>query len=149
MNEMLVEWTLLRQQEYLKRCLGFHLKRKLFQQYSTEYGRIDFAHEIDGGEIAITELETIIDSRAKLDYCQEQTLEYKKIRFIGGNKPLVIVLAATETPQTFKQPLEQFGKSNDIPIRYYSLAAVRDFYKQLIELDIGNERAKHRLILGV
>lgn len=138
MNEMLVEWTLLRQQEYLKNCLGYDLKRKLFQQYSTQYGRIDFAHELVGGSIAITELETVIDTRAKLDYCQGQTLEYKKIRFVSGNQPLVIILAAEETPGTFKQALGQFGNSNNIVIRYYSLAIVRDYYKQLIEDAVKN-----------
>jgi hypothetical protein len=74
MNELLVEWTLLREQNYLKKCLGLNIKRKLFQQYSTEFGRIDFAHELPNGQIVITELETIIDNKSKLEYCQSQCL---------------------------------------------------------------------------
>jgi len=74
MNESLVEWTLLREQNYLSECIGLGLKKKVFQQYSTKYGRIDFAHELNDGRIAITELETIIDSKSKLEYCQYQCL---------------------------------------------------------------------------
>ncbi len=76
MNELLVEWTLLREKSYLEKCLNLPLKRKLFQQYSTEYGRIDFAHELKDGSVAITELETSIESKSKLEYCQTHTLEY-------------------------------------------------------------------------
>lgn len=97
MNELLVEWTLLREQDYLQSCLGISLKRKLFQQYSTDYGRIDFAHEIGGNKILITELETVIDSQAKLEYCQRQTLDYQKIKFQAGKQPSVAILAAEET----------------------------------------------------
>jgi hypothetical protein len=46
MNEELVEWTLLCEQNYLNKCLGLGVKKKIFQQYSTEYGRIDFAHKL-------------------------------------------------------------------------------------------------------
>jgi hypothetical protein len=68
MNESLVEWTLLREQNYLNKCLGLGVKKKIFQQYSTEYGRIDFAHELNDGRIAITELETVINNKSKLEY---------------------------------------------------------------------------------
>lgn len=138
MNELLVEWTLLRQQDYLKQCLGLNLRRKLFQQYSTDFGRIDFAHEIGDGQVAITELETVIDSRAKLNYCLNQTTEYQKIRFHQGETPLVIILVADETPQAFKKALAEFAVSNRILLKYYSLALVNKLYKTLIEEAVRN-----------
>jgi len=133
MNELLVEWTLLREQDYLQSCLGVGLKRKLFQQYSTDFGRIDFAHEISDGEILITELETVIDSHAKLEYCKKQTLEYQKIEFQTGIQTLVAILAAEETSNKFKRLLEQFSDANDIRLKYYSLGTVRRQYYALIE----------------
>jgi hypothetical protein len=133
MNEALVEWTLLREQSYLKKCLGLDLKRKLFQQYSTEYGRIDFAHELPGERILITELETVVDQRSKLDYCQKQTLEYRNIRFNKPEKPLIAILAADETPLTYKQALHEFAGVNEILLRFYSLAVVQQHYQRLLE----------------
>ncbi len=133
MNELLVEWTLLREQDYLQSCLGVGLKRKLFQQYSTEYGRIDFAHEISGNKILITELETVIDSQAKLEYCQRQTLAYQKIKFQAGKQTSVAILAAEESSNKFKQLLDKFSKLHNILLKYYSLEIVRRHYYELIE----------------
>lgn len=138
MNELLVEWTLLREQSYLRKCLGLNIKRKLFQQYSTEYGRIDFAHELYDGSIAITELETSIDNNSKLEYCQFQTLEYQKISFPVCPKPLVAILAADSTPHKYKERLDTFTKRNDILLKYYSLDIVSDFYKKLIDEAVKN-----------
>lgn len=138
MNELLVEWTLLREQNYLNNCLGLDIKRKLFQQYSTEYGRIDFAHELKSGEVAVTELETIIDNKAKLEYCQRQTLEYQKIIFTDNRIPKIIILAANETPVRFKRELSNFVDQNNFLLKYYSLSIVNDYYKKLIDEAIRN-----------
>lgn len=138
MTELLVEWTLLREQDYLKKCLDLPIKRKLFQQYSTEYGRIDFAHELIDGNIAITELETIIDNKAKLEYCQFQTLEYQKIQFQSAKTPKIIVLIADQTPQKFKNQLITFSNSNNFLYREYSLPWVNKIYKEQIDFAIRN-----------
>lgn len=138
MNELLVEWTLLREQDYLKKCLGLDIKRKLFQQYSTEYGRIDFAHELNDGKIAITELETVIDGKAKLEYCQSQTLEYQKISFQSNKQSQIVILIAQETPEKFKKRLQEFSRNNNFLLRFYSLSLVNDYYKRLVEDAIKN-----------
>lgn len=132
MNETVVEWTLLREQNYLKRCLGMDIQRKLFQQYTTEHGRIDFAHELADRRILITELETNINSTAKFDYCARQTLDYREIRFNTPTAPLIAVLAADETPARFKRNLSEFANAHDILLRYYSLDIVRAKYQQLL-----------------
>jgi hypothetical protein len=137
-SELLVEWTLLREQTYLHKCLNLDIKRKLFQQYSTDFGRIDFAHELKDGSVAITELETSIDNKAKLEYCQFQTLEYQNIRFQNAPKPLIIILAAEETPSRFQKELTQFTNQHNFLLRYYSLALVDEFYKQLIDEAVKN-----------
>jgi hypothetical protein len=138
MNELLVEWTLLREQNYLNNCLGLNVKKKIFQQYSTEYGRIDFAHELKDGGIAITELETVIDNKAKLEYCQFQTLEYSKITFQEKKKPIIVVLIADETPNKFQKQLRTFVDDNDFLLKTYSLSVVNNYYKQLIEEAVKN-----------
>ncbi len=138
MNEYLVEWTLLREQDYLNKCLGLNIKKKIFQQYTTEYGRIDFAHELTDGSIAITELETVIDNKAKLEYCQFQTLEYSKIIFQEKKKPIIVVLIADETPSKFKTQLKSFVDENDFLYKTYSLSVVNNYYKQLIEEAVKN-----------
>jgi hypothetical protein len=113
--------------------LGLDIRRKLFQQYSTEYGRIDFAHELSDKRILITELETIIDARAKLDYCQQQTLDYQKIRFSTPEVPLVAILAADQTPPRYQRELHEFTDANRILLRYYSLDEVRQHYQKLLD----------------
>ncbi|PIX00411.1 MAG: hypothetical protein COZ80_00265 [Ignavibacteria bacterium CG_4_8_14_3_um_filter_37_9] len=138
MNELLVEWTLLREQDYLNKCLGLNIKKKIFQQYSTEFGRIDFAHELIDGSIAITELETVVDNKAKLLYCQFQTLEYSKISFASKQQPQIIILIADETPERFKKELKTFSEENNFIFKTYSLSLVNTFYKQLIEDAIRN-----------
>lgn len=138
MNELLVEWTLLREKSYLEKCLNLPLKRKLFQQYSTEYGRIDFAHELKDGTVAITELETSIDNRSKLEYCQTQTLEYQNIRFQNVPQPTIVILAAQETPVRFQNELIEFTRKNNFLLRLYSLALVNDYYKQLVDEAVRN-----------
>jgi hypothetical protein len=138
MNELLVEWTLLREQDYLNKCLGLSVKKKIFQQYSTEFGRIDFAHELNDGSIAITELETVIDNKAKLEYCQFQTLEYSKIIFLEKKKPIIVVLIADETPSKFKTQLKSFVDENKFLLKYYSLSIVSNYYKQQIEEAVKN-----------
>ncbi len=138
MNELLVEWTLLREKDYLNKCLGLNIRKKLFQQYSTEFGRIDFAHELNDGSIAITELETVIDNKAKLEYCQFQTLEYAKISFASKQQPQIIILIADETPDKFKTQLKAFSEANNFLFKTYSLSIVNDFYKRLIEDAIKN-----------
>jgi len=138
MNETLVEWTLLREQNYLNKCLGLSVKKKIFQQYSTEYGRIDFAHELNDGRIAITELETVIDNKSKLEYCKYQCLEYANIQFDTKEKPLIIILIANETPDKYKQQLISFSKQHHFEFKTYSLDIVNEYYKKLIEEAVKN-----------
>jgi len=133
MNELLVEWTLLREQNYLKKCLGLNIKRKLFQQYSTEFGRIDFAHELPNGQIVITELETIIDNKSKLEYCQSQCLGYSNIQFREGNSPLIAILIAEETPEKYLKELLSFSNERRFHLKTYSLETVSEIYRKLIE----------------
>jgi len=65
MNENLVQWVLLKRPEYLQEKIGFELKRKIGENYTTEQGKIDFAFETANNEILIVELETGINNRAK------------------------------------------------------------------------------------
>ena len=45
MKESLVQWTLLNNQTYLSDCLNFPIARKVGQEITTDFGRIDFIVE--------------------------------------------------------------------------------------------------------
>jgi len=69
MKEALVQWTLLNNSDYLLKCLRFPFARKIGQEITTDYGRIDFVLENRSHQHLIVELETILNTSVKLDYC--------------------------------------------------------------------------------
>ena len=79
MKESLVQWTLLNNKAYLSKCLRFPISRKIGQEITTEFGRLDFVLENEGRQQLIVELETNLDSN-KLNYCFDQVLNYRNFR---------------------------------------------------------------------
>jgi hypothetical protein len=138
MNEHLVEWTLLREVNYIQTCINLPLERKVCQQFTTNFGRIDFAHKIKNGGYLITELETIIDSKAKLSYCLEQTLSYKNIRFNSQDEHQTAILFAKQTNLRFQNEILEFCKSNDVLPFFYDLDKVKQIYNSEIEKSLIN-----------
>ncbi|GIV30161.1 MAG: hypothetical protein KatS3mg028_1227 [Bacteroidia bacterium] len=138
MNEHLVEWTLLREKNYLQECIKLPLEKKICQQFTTDYGRIDFAHKIKDGGILITELETIIDSRAKLSYCIEQTQQYQNIRFNTSDEHLICILIANQTKTNYQQEIRNFCNQNNIKYSVYDLDVVKKLYEKEIEKSLTN-----------
>lgn len=129
----LVQWALLREENYLRQCLNLSLARKLAEELTTDFGRIDFAYELSDGRVAIVELETAIDSAALVEHCTEQLSRYQRIRF-GPQQPVVVLLFDRDrTPPAFQAQLEHFASSNSIELRDYSIAQVLELYKDLME----------------
>lgn len=133
MNENLVQWVLLKRPEYLQKKLGFKLKRKLGENYTTEQGRIDFAFETEK-EILVIELETGINNKAKFAYCTDQVKRYKKINFLS-EKPVKFVILFDEenTPPKFRELLKDFCEKLDVILRTYSIIDVQELYKNCLE----------------
>jgi len=133
MDERLVQWVLLKERKYLQSRLGFTLKRKLAENYTTDYGRIDFAYETNG-EIVVVELETAIDNMSKFNYCCEQVKRYKNINFSTDKRILFVILFDEDnTPQRFKNLLDDFAKKVGIILKTYSILDVQVLYKKCLE----------------
>jgi len=133
MDERLVQWVLLKERKYLQSRLGFTLKRKLAENYTTDYGRIDFAYETNG-EIVVVELETAIDNMSKFNYCCEQVKRYKSINFSTDKRILFVILFDEDnTPQRFKNLLDDFAKKVGIILKTYSILDVQELYKKCLE----------------
>jgi hypothetical protein len=141
MNEYLVEWTLLRERNYLQECISMPLESKVCQQYTTNFGRIDFAHKIKNDGFLITELETILDNKAKLSYCFEQSLDYKNIVLANGYAHKVAVLYAMQTPDKYCTEIADFCRANDILEYSYDIEKIRILYDDEIHKALINNGA--------
>jgi len=108
MKEALVQWTLLNNANYLSECLQFPFSKKVGQEITTEFGRIDFILENSRQQHLIVELETLLNTQNKLNYCFNQVLNYSNVRFTDDTK--YCILYADETPKANKSRIENFGK---------------------------------------
>lgn len=131
MNEPLVRWTLLNNIDRLSNYLNFKIASKRGQEITTDYGRIDFILEDFNKKQLIVELETILDTKNKLDYCFNQVINYKNVSF--SNKTEYCILFASETNKESKLVIEDFGKENNVLIRSYSLNEVKELYAKTVE----------------
>jgi len=139
MKESLVQWTLLQNLDILSKSLNFNIAKKVGQEVTTDFGRIDFILEDDNQQQLIVELETILDSKSKQDYCFEQTRRYKNVSFSNNNTKYCI-LYANETSQKAKNEIIKFGRNEQVDIKTYSLEEVKKLYTSTIErlsLNVG------------
>ncbi len=132
MKENLVQWTLLRNLNYLSEKIDFPIAFKKGQEVTTDFGRIDFILENHKQHQLIVELETILDSKGKRDYCFNQILNYQNVKFT--NHPTnYCILFAEETNYKSKNKVSSFGKENNILVKTYSLDEVKVLYKLTVE----------------
>ncbi len=138
MKEALVQWTLLRNEDYLSECLGFDIANKIGQEITTDYGRVDFILENRAQQHLLVELETILNTQNKLDNCFKQIVNYRNVRFTKDTK--YCILFAKETPKNRISQIENFGRKNEILIHTYSLDNVKKLYSDTIQrlsLNVG------------
>ncbi len=128
MNESVVRWTLLRNLDYLGRVLEFAIASKVGQEITTDHGRIDFILEDTRRKQLVVELETVLDTSSKIDYCFRQVTEYKKVRFSDNTD--YCILYASETPVANQRAVRDFGQGNGVLVRTYPLAQVQELYLQ-------------------
>ena len=130
MNESLVQWTLLNNLNILKRYLKYNISKKVGQELTTDYGRVDFILENITGNYLLVELETVMN-KTKLNYCCNQILNYKNIKF---QKPTdYCILFASETNTAIKTELKHFCIDNDILDKTYPLTDVKKLYLKTVE----------------
>jgi len=131
MNESIVQWTLLNNLDFLGRCLNFNIASKIGQEITTSFGRIDFIVEDFKRNQLIVELETILDTKPKLDYCFSQIRNYKNVKF--SDRTAYCILYANETPYRNKKEVKNFGVKNEVLTRTYSVDMVKGLYAQTVE----------------
>ncbi|MCC7430337.1 hypothetical protein IT568_05805 [bacterium] len=138
MIESLVQWTLLNNSSKLGNYLDFDFAKIIGQEIATDYGRIDFVLADAKNRHLVVELETILNSKSKINYCFTQILNYKNIKF--SDTTSYCILYANETNLKNREIIEKFGKENDILIQTYSLENVKELYSKTVEklsLNIG------------
>ena len=138
MTESLVQWTLLNNQCYLSKLLDFSIAKTIGQEINTQYGRIDFILSNPNGEHLIVELETILDNKNKLDYCFNQTLNYKNVKF--SEQTTYCILYEDETIWKSKKLIEQFCIDNNILTKTYTLNSIQKLYSETFDrlsLNVG------------
>jgi len=131
MKENLVRWTLLNNLSFLEKCLNFRIASKVGQEITTDFGRIDFVVEDFKKNQLVVELETILDTKPKLDYCFGQVRNYKNIRF--SERTDYCILYALETPYHRREVVTEFGVRNGVLTRTYSVDKVQKLYVQTLE----------------
>jgi len=131
MNESIVQWTLLNNLNFLGRCLNFNIACKIGQEITTDFGRIDFVVEDPNRNQLIVELETILNTRNKLDQCFSQVTNYKNVRF--SDRTSYCILYAMETPSRNRRLINDFGSENDVLTRTYSVSQVKALYAETVE----------------
>lgn len=131
MRESIVQWTLLQNLDFLSNNLDFPTAIKKGQEVTTDFGRIDFILEDHHQNQLIVELETTLNSKYKRDYCFEQILNYKNVKFTDETS--YCILFAKETSHKAQKIVSDFGKENDILIRSYSINDVKQLYTSTVE----------------
>lgn len=131
MKESLVQWTLLQNLDFLSKSLDFPIAIKKGQEITTDFGRIDFILESPQKNHLIVELETVLDTRNKREYCFNQVLNYKNVSY--SDNTAYCILFANETNQKSKSIVNQFGNENNILIKTYSINDVKKLYSSTVE----------------
>jgi len=134
MNENVVQWVMLRRQDYLSRRLGLPLRRKLAEYQTTDYGIIDFAFDTADDEIAVVELETQIANTSTLEFCVDQSVRYKNL---ASQLPMplrvFILYDQLGTPSPFVERLKIESRKHDLELRTYSMLDVKDLYQRCMD----------------
>lgn len=135
MNERTVQWVLLRDWDYLRRCLRLPLVRRFAENLGTEYGILDFVLQTTDptANLAVVELETGVDSHGKLEFCIEQVTRYKQVTFPPHKVLHVILYAEDVTPDQLAQELQQKSAQIGVVLRTYQIAEVEQLYQKLLK----------------
>jgi hypothetical protein len=131
MNESIVRWTLLNNLGFLGKVLEFPIASKVGQEITTDYGRIDFILEDRLRKQLVVELETVLDTALKLQYCFSQVTAYKNVRFSDDTD--YCILYASETPRANQTRVREFGTEHGVIIRTYPLGKVQELYTCTVE----------------
>jgi hypothetical protein len=134
MTENVVQWVMLRRQDFLAKQLQVPLRRKLAEYQTTDFGVIDFAFDTRDNEIAVVELETEISTTSKLDFCLEQSVRYKQLASLV-KQPLRVFILYDQlgTPPTFASRLQIESQRLGLELRSYSMLDIKSLYQKAMD----------------
>lgn len=153
MEETIVRWVLSRESGYLQKLLSQKLIKKLGSELTTSFGRIDLAYRTEDSDILLIELETEINSDAKLRHAMEQVKHYS--RFAGGCTPsrikVVLLYAKEGTPNKYRTIIESNARNAGVQTFTYSMLKVKQLYdRHLARITLNSGAALSRAVaLGV
>jgi hypothetical protein len=153
MEEALVRWVLSRETDYLQKLLSEKLGKQLGTELTTTFGRIDLAYRTAAGEIMLIELETSIDSEAKLNHALEQVERYSRnaSESTPSDVKVVLLYASEGTPEKYHRIIDRFSKESNVLSFQYSLLKIKELYtKHLTRITLNSGAALSRAVaLGV
>ena len=141
MDELLVEWTLVRRQDMVKEMFKDFLEkigasdiRLIGEQFTDENGRVDLIYETNNRSIILVELETSLSG--KYDFALEQTKRYRKmnVHFPNHKTHNMILYAKDVTPEKLQQKLVMDCRKEKIVIAEYDIKDVQDAYEKEVEM---------------
>ena len=146
MEEKLVEWTLVSNQEYLEDVLGRRIKRKLARQLTLESGKLDLLYEDWNGTLVVIELKLSIKTLNDWNSAINQLSSYlKEIREMYPQCTVEgVILTALENS---KEPTDDIAldlKKQGISARFYSSDHIEELYSRTIEQLIRNSGFEFR-----
>lgn len=134
MEESLVQWILLKNQEQFSKILGITLGRCIGTEFTTKSGRLDFIFELDSDEILLVELETNIDSASKYEHSTDQVKRYLGLQseFPGKRTKVALVYAEDNTPEKYHEMLKVFSEKYGVILKRYSLQKILKSYNEMV-----------------
>jgi hypothetical protein len=153
MEETQVRWVLSRESKYLQKLISHNLTKQIGSELTTTYGRIDLAYRTEQGDILLIELETAIDSEAKLRHALEQVQHYSK--FACDSTPskvrVLLLYAAEGTPDKYHRIIKATADESGIQAHSYSMLKLKRLYDSHLErITLNSGAALSRAVaLGV
>lgn len=140
MEEKLVEWTLVLNQEYLEEVLERRLKKKLARQLVLSSGKLDLLYEDWDGVIIVIELKLSTKTSTDWNSTTNQLLSYiEEIRKIYPNRTVEgVILTAQEDSRNPSGDIALNLKEHRISAEFYSIDYIEELYSDTIERLIRN-----------
>jgi hypothetical protein len=135
MDESSVQWFFFKDTKYFEKILGLDLGRCIGTEVTTKYGRVDFLYELQDKSMLVIELETGINSNAKLDHATDQVLQYLKLQkqFRNSTVQVALVYASDTTSKKINDKLIKIADANGFLLRPYSIEKVLKKYNRMVE----------------
>lgn len=146
MEEKLVEWTLVLNQQYLEKVLGRRFKKKLARQLTLSSGKLDLLYEDWNGFIVVIELKLSTRTSTDWNSTMNQLSSYlEEIRKMYPHYTVEgVVLTAQEDSKKPPRSIAVNLKECGISVKFYSVDYIEELYSRTVERLIRNSGFEFR-----